>query len=251
MGKIIAFVNQKGGVGKSTSVFNVAHTLESMGISTLMADLDSQATLTLFAGHKPHTLELSIADALGKDKEEVSLNDVIIENRLYLDLAPSSDVLADVEFDMPRRRLPDLVLRKALEPIKNDYEYILIDCPPHLGLLTLNALAASDYVIIPCSTDYAPFVGLTKLINTVEEVQREVNENLKIAGVVATLFDMRANDDNAVLEGLNKNYNVIAVVKRLQVAKNSIYDGRSVLDVDPNSDVAKAYIDVAKYIISL
>lgn len=246
MSTVIAFANQKGGVGKTTSVHNVASTLAIMGKKTLMIDLDPQATLTVFVGLKPHELDETIASVLDKGGK---MDGSIWEVKPNLDIVPSNETLSDVEFDIPRRRMPDLILQRALQPAKNEYDYVLIDCPPHLGTLTLNALAAADYVLMPCATDYAPFIGLQRLMSAISEVQLEVNQNLKVMGVIATMYMMNANDDKNVLQELQNKYNVIAVVKRLVIAKSTIYEHAAVIDVEPYNDIALEYKKVAEYII--
>lgn len=248
MGKIIVFANQKGGVGKSTSVYNVGASLAAMGHRTLMIDLDPQATLTIMVGLEPFETEKTIAAALA-DKGS-PLQECILSLREKLDIAPSRLELMEVEANMGGRVGGDLVLKGALSPIRGDYDFILLDCPPYLGKMTVNALAACDEVIVPVKTDYPAYRGLELIVGTIRDVRKVLNPDLKMAGVLATLYDQRVKNDNDILEALREETEVIGVVRSLVDAHKGIYSGLAARDRDPKSPVAIAYDEVAALLIA-
>lgn len=248
MSKIIAFANQKGGVAKTTSTFNVGSSLAARGYRVLMIDLDSQASLTISAGLEPYECERSIVNVLQKEKSNVE--DAIVSLSLNLDILPSRLELAQLEMEMIGRSMRETILNRALTSVKDKYDYILIDCPPQLAILTINALSCCDEVIIPVKTDYLAYRGVELLVETIEGVKTLINPKLEILGVVATMYEKRSCDDNDILEALQENYNVLGVIKKSVAAKKSIYDGLSVAQYAPKNEVAKEYAKVADYIIN-
>ena len=162
-------------------------------------------------------------------------------------MIPSIIDLASLEMELMSRTARESVLSRALE--KANYDYILIDCPPQLSILTLNALAAANAVIIPCKTDYLSYRGLEQLENTIDEVQDLVNPDLHIYGVIATLYEMVVKDHNEILEMLKKKYNVIGTTKKTALATKGIYDGKCVVERDPKSEIAKEYVKIANTIM--
>ena len=248
MSKIIAFANQKGGVAKTTSTFNVGSSLATRGYRVLMIDLDSQASLTISAGLEPYECERSIVNVLQKEKSYVE--DSIIALSLNLDIIPSRLELAQLEMEMIGRSMRETILRRSLADIKDKYDYILIDCPPQLAILTINALSCCDEVIIPVKTDYLAYRGVELLVETIESVKALINPKLEIVGVIATMYEKRSCDDNDILEALQENYNVLGVIKKSVAAKKSIYDGLSIAQYAPKNEVAKEYAKVADYIIN-
>jgi len=249
MGKIISFANQKGGVGKTTSTYNVGVMLAKRGYKTLIIDFDSQASLTISANLEPFEQELSIVSVMKKGGAKAEGCIYPLQENLHI--ITSRLELAMLELEMIGRSMREMILSRAIEPIKDNYDFILIDCPPQLSILTINALACSDNVIIPVKTDYLSYRGLELIQETIREVQSEINPNLIESGVIATLFEMRLKDDNDILNALKESYNVIAVVKKLAIARKGIYDGLSVSDLSPENDIAKEYSKVCDYIISL
>lgn len=248
MATIISFANQKGGVAKTTSTFNVATSLAACGCRVLMIDLDSQASLTISAGLEPYDHENSIVNVL--KKERYNIKDSIIPLTLNLDIIPSRLELAQLEMEMIGRSMRETILRRALETIKDEYDYILIDCPPQLAILTINALSCSDGVIVPVKTDYLAYRGVELLMETIEDIKGLINQNLKVLGVVATMYEKRSTDDNDILEALKEEYNVLGVIKKSVIAKKAVYDGMAVAQSSPNADVAKEYAKIADYIIN-
>lgn len=250
MAKIIAIANQKGGVTKTTTTFNVAAALATMNKKVLMVDMDSQASLTISAGLEPLELKYTVCDILEKNAKKTKdciTNLTHIEN---LFIIPSIIDLAVLEINLLSRPARERILARALSQVENDFDYIIIDCPPQLSILTVNALAAADEVIIPVKTDYLAYRGLTQLNDTIRDVKEYVNEKIKVAGVIATLHEKIVTEDREILEKLQSEYNVIAIIKKAAVAKKGIYDGIPVVLQFKNSDVAIEYYNVANMIIS-
>lgn len=247
MAHIIAFANQKGGVAKTTSTYNVGVALAQKGKKTLIIDFDSQASLTISAGLEPFDYEKSIVTVL--QKEGVNLGDCLQPLQNNLSICTSRLELAQLEMEMIARPMRETILKRAVDCIKNEYDYILIDCPPQLSILTINALAASDSVIIPVKTDYLAYRGVELLMESIQDVKALINQNLYVMGVIATLYEKRVNDDNDILDALKKKYNVIGVIKKMAIAKKGVYDGRSVSEQSPKNEVAQEYDKVSEYII--
>ncbi len=235
---IVSVANQKGGVAKTTSVFNIGVELARRGKKVLMVDFDAQASLTICAGLEPYEHERNIVSVI-RDGTDVSECVVPLKDNLYI--VTSDIALAAQEMALVVRTMRELVLQKALEKVKDMYDYILIDCPPQLSILTINALSASDRVLIPCKTDYLSYRGLEQLNDTVEVVRNEVNRKLEVLGIIATLYEQRVKDDRDVLEYLHEKGTVITVVKKLAIAKKGIYSGMAVVEQDANNDIALAY----------
>lgn len=151
---------------------------------------------------------------------------------------------------MLSRASREKILDRALKPIKDSYDFILIDCPPQLSILTINALSCADGVLIPVKTDYLAYRGLTQLQDSIREIQELINPDLQVLGVIATLYDTRVADDREILALLRKEYNLLGVIKRLAVAKKGIYDGLAAVEQAPNSELAKEYVAIAEMIMS-
>lgn len=246
--KVIAIANQKGGVAKTTTTHNLGVALSIKNKKVLMVDLDSQASLTISVGIEPLDVEKNIVSVLKKDNFPVNECIQKINNNLHI-LTSIID-LAPMEMEMLSRASREKILDRALKPIYNQYDYILIDCPPQLSIFTINALSCADGVIIPVKTDYLAYRGLKQLQDSIQEVQELINDKLKILGIIATLYEMRINDDREILNVLKKEYNLIGVIKKLAVAKKGIYDGIAVVEQSPNSEIAREYIKIADMVIS-
>lgn len=167
-----------------------------------------------------------------------------------LDVITSTIDLASIEMEMMSRASREKILDRELEPIKEEYDYILIDCPPQLSILTVNALSCADGVIIPTKTDYLSYRGIELLMDTITEVKELINPKLEIVGTIATLYNMRSKDDNDILDGMKSVYNVLGVTKMLVGAKKGIYDGLSVVENEPNNEISIAYKNIADMLIS-
>lgn len=247
--RIIAFANQKGGVAKTTSTHNIGVALAQKGKRVLLLDLDSQASLTISVGIEPLEIEKNIINVL--DKEKCDIRECIQNVRENLDIITSTIELASLEMNMQGRINREKILDRALEPVKGEYDFILLDCPPQLSILTVNALSCADGVIIPTKTDYLSYRGIELLMDTINDVKEEgINSKLEVIGAIATLYNMRSNDDKDILNGLKDKYNVIGVVKMLVSAKKGIYDGLSVVEKEPNNDISIEYIKIADMLLS-
>lgn len=239
MATVFSFANQKGGVAKTTSSFNVGAGLAKRGYRVLMIDLDPQASLTIYAGLEPYEYEKSIVDVLKKPTMDVTK--AIVNIRENLDIITSRIELSAVENELLGRTARELVLFEALSSVKALYDYIVIDCPPQLSTLTINALAATDKVVIPCKTDYLAYRGLKQLLETIATVKRYFKQDLEVVGLLATLFESRVKDDNEILELLREEHTVLGVIKRTAQAKKGMYDGLSAVEFAPRSDLAQEY----------
>jgi len=238
MSTVFTFANQKGGVAKTTSTFNIGSGLAKRGNKVLMIDLDPQASLTIYAGLEPYEQDITIVDILRKQK----INPAAIVNiRENLDIITSRIELSAVENELLSKTARELILSRALKNIKDEYDYIVIDCPPQLSTLTINALACTDKVIIPCKTDYLAYRGLKQLLETIDTVREYFKPDLEVAGLLATMFESRAKDDNEILDLLKEEYAVLGVVKRTAQAKKGIYDGMSAVEFAPKSELAQEY----------
>lgn len=184
MGRVIAVANQKGGAGKTVTAIHLAVAIAEMGKRVLLIDMDPQGHVAEHFGLVTDQLEVEMSDVI---EGSHSINEVIIPNiRPSLDIAPSNIRLADMELTLVNLRFREFKLQRALEPVLNRYAYILIDCPPNLGLLTVNALMVAKHVIIPMATEYASMLGVSLLINTIQAIKREANPDLEVMGIVHT-----------------------------------------------------------------
>ncbi len=206
MGKIISFANQKGGVGKTTSAVNIAASLGVLGYKTLLVDLDPQGNATSGVGVAKKGLTSTIKDVL---LGEVAAKDAIIETPFdKLSLIPSNMSLAGTEFDLLQgdSEEPWAMMKNAFAPIKNDYDYIIIDCPPSLGMLTMNSLSASDGVIIPMQCEFYALEGLSQLMITIGKIKQHYNNTLSVTGILLTMYTNRLLLTQQVKNELKKHY---------------------------------------------
>ena len=246
--KVIAIANQKGGVAKTTTTHNLGVALAAKGKRVLLIDLDSQASLTISVGLEPLEVKRTIVDVLRKDGVPVSECIEQISDQLHI--VTSIIDLAPMEMELLSRASREKILDRALRPVRGEYDFILVDCPPQLSILTINALSCADGVIIPVKTDYLAYRGLTQLQDSIREIQELINPELKVLGVIATLYEKRVADDNEILAALRKEYNLLGVIKRLAVAKKGIYDGLAVVEQTPGSEISIEYNKIADMIIA-
>lgn len=242
MGKIIAFTNKKGGVGKTTTAVNMAAYLASFGKKTLLVDIDSQGNATTALGFSKSALKKSVYNVLIDD--DPVLNNVMLTKVKYLDMLPANVDLTGAEVDIVYKRNRERILKEALEKVRSEYDYILIDCPPSLGLLTVNAWVAADSVIIPLQSEFFALEGVSQLMNTISLVKQHLNPNLQIEGVVITLYDGRALIAKQITAEIkkffkDKLYNII-IPRNVRLAEAPSH-GLPVMLHDPNCIGARAY----------
>lgn len=240
----IAIANQKGGVAKTTSTHNLSAALAGLGKRVLAVDLDSQASLTISMGLEPLEMSRTTADVMKRDA--LPIRECIVHVKEGLDTVPSVIDLAAAEMELLSMTGRERILDRALSQVRNDYDFILIDCPPQLSILTINALSCADGVIIPVKTDYLAYRGLTQLEDSVSEVRELINPRLQVLGVIATLYDTRVSDDRDILALLRKEYPVLGVIRRRASAKKGIYEGLSVVEQEPDSIIAREYVAIAR-----
>jgi chromosome partitioning protein len=245
MGQVIALANQKGGVAKTTSTLNLAVALTRMDKKVLMIDLDPQASLTISIGLEPEKLNKTIYNAL---VDGIDIKKVILFSEL-LYFTPSTIDLSAAEMELVSEIGRESKLKDALESVRNDYDYILIDCPPSLGLLTINALVASDHVIVPMAPEYLALRGFNLLEKTIDKI-RKINKKIDIMGILITLYDNRTSHHKEVVQELKKTYPVFnSMIKKSVKFPDAVLAGLPILDFDPNFDGAIAYKTLAEEVI--
>jgi chromosome partitioning protein len=251
MGKIIAIANQKGGVGKTTTSINLAASLAVLEKKVLLIDADPQANATSGIGIDVDSVEIGTYQLL---EHSSSAKDAILKTETpNLDIIPSHIDLVAIEIELVDKEAREYMLKKALVEIKDDYDYILIDCAPSLGLLTLNALTAADAVIIPIQCEYFALEGLGKLLNTIKSVQKIHNPELDIEGLLLTMYDSRLRLSNQVVEEVQKHFNDMVfqtiIQRNVKLSEAPSY-GESIINYDAASKGASNYLSLAKEIIN-
>lgn len=250
MGKIIAFANQKGGVGKTTTCVNVAAYMAMMGKRILIVDLDPQGNATSGVGIKKSKDLKTIYDLIdGESSFDEAIQPTIVEN---LFIIPSTVDLAGAEVELIQIPQREKVVKKLLDEIKDSYDFILIDCPPSLGLITVNALTASDSVIIPMQCEFYAMEGITQLMNTIRLIKYHLNPNIDIEGVVMTMKEKRFNltnqVSNEIIKVFNKKVYVTTIPRNVRLAEAPSH-GLPVALYDSNSKGAEAYLSLAEEIL--
>jgi chromosome partitioning protein len=247
MGRVISFANQKGGVAKTTTTLNLGVALAEQSMKVLLVDLDPQGNLTMSQGLNPDTIERSMFDVL---VHRLPIQEVV--HHTEVDLAVSSIDLAGAELALSSMIGRERALEKALAPVRENYDYVLIDTPPSLGLLTINALVASNGVIVPVQCEYLSLRGLVQLENTLSMIRENLNPEVGIVGILPTMYDTRTLHSREAVEILQENFGDLVfqtkIRKTVRYAEAPV-KGTSVLKYDPSGNAAQAYRELAKEVL--
>ena len=250
MTRTIALINNKGGVGKTTSCLNLGVALSLLGKKVLLVDIDPQGNLS-DAFISINQVQYTIKDLL--EGTITDINQVIKRQvKPNIDLLPSNNLLNGTEEKLLNKMSRENILKRILEPIKNNYDYVLIDCPPSLNLLVLNSLTASSEAIIPIATEYHALTGTNTILQTIQQVKTLLNSDLRLSGVFITKYDERTNNDREITEAIQNNFKSLCyktIIRTNVKIKDATNVHKSVIDLDPTSNGAIDYTDLAKEII--
>lgn len=252
MSKVISLANQKGGVGKTTSAINLAASLAALEFKTLLIDVDPQANSTSGLGFDPRNIRTGIYECMIHD--DILVKDIILNTEFpNLDLLPSNIDLVGAEIEMINLPNREKKMRQVLAPIRDDYDFIIIDCSPSLGLITVNALTASDSVLIPVQCEYFALEGLGKLLNTINIVRQRLNQDLEIEGILLTMYDSRLRLSNQVVEEVQTHFETLVfktiIARNIRLSEAPSF-GLPALMFDGNSRGAINYMNLAKEILT-
>lgn len=250
MGKIIAIANQKGGVGKTTTSINLGACLAKLGLRVLIADIDPQGNSSSGLGVEKQSVRYSVYDGM---ISHTPVEDIIIQTKYQnLYILPSNLDLAGAEVELVGVIAREQVLKKLLESAKNRFDYILIDCPPSLGLLTINALTAANSILVPIQCEFFALEGLSQLINTVQLVQRNLNPDLEIEGVVLTMYDGRTTLSKQVAAEVQRTFKAkvyrTVIPRSIRLGESPSY-GQAIVEYAPDSSPAQAYLSLAQELV--
>lgn len=257
--QIIAISNQKGGVGKTTTCVNLGIGLAQVGKKVLLVDADPQGSLTISLGNpRPEELPVTLSDVMGRilTDQPICPGEGIIHYREGVDLMPADIQLSGMEVSLVNAMSRETVLRQYLDTVKGQYSHILIDCQPSLGMLTVNALAAANRIIIPVQAEYLPAKGLEQLLQTVSKVKRQINPKLQIDGILLTMVDNRTNFAKEIAALLRETYGSKIKVFSTEIphsvrAKETSAEGKSIFVHDPEGKVAEGYRSLTKEVLKI
>ncbi len=257
--QIIAVSNQKGGVGKSVTCANLGVGLAKSGKKVLLIDADPQASMSISLGYRqPDTLPITLSDMMEKvlTDQPITPGEGILHHPEGVDLMPSCIDLSGMEVSLVNAMSRETILKQYLDTVKNQYTHILIDCQPSLGMLTVNALAAANRLLIPVQSEYLPVRGLEALLQTIGKVRRQLNPKLQIDGILLTMVDNRTNFAKEIAALLRENYSGKIKVFQTEIphsvrAKEMSAEGKSIFAHDPNGKVAEAYGNLTKEVLRL
>lgn len=255
---VVAVVNQKGGTGKTTTCENLGVGLAMEGKKVLVVDTDPQASLTISLGYPvPDNLSPTLSDMMGKviSDQPISPSEGILHHPEGIDLMPANIELSGMEVSLVNTMSREKVLKQYLDTVKQDYDFILLDCMPSLGMLTVNALAAADNVLIPVQAAYLPAKGLEQLLQTINKVRRQINPKLKIEGILLTMVDSRTNYSKDIGNLIRENYGGKLKVYKTDIprsvrAEEISAEGTSIFKHDPKGKVAEAYRVLTKEVLA-
>ena len=258
MSKVIAIANQKGGVGKTTTTVNLGVGLANEGKKVLLIDCDAQGSLTESLGYQnPDELDVTLSTLMQKtyEEKEIKPGEGILHHNEGVDLVPANIELSGMETALVNIMSRERVLKNYIDSVKDNYDYVLIDCTPSLGMLTINSLVAADEVIIPVQAHYLPAKCMTQLMRTITKVKKHINPKLNIDGILLTLVDNRTNLAKSTIDALRENFgsyikiyntHIPIAIKAAEVSSK----GKSIYAYEPNSTVSKAYTEFSKEVLA-